>query len=118
MRDIKVKIWIEENGEVLFGEGRRQLLEAINEFGSISRAAKHLKISYRAAWGRLKASEERMGINLILKKVGRNGNKSTTLTEAGKKWLEKFKKLEKCIQDCTENLNNQFQDFEISVEID
>ena len=48
---IKSKIWIESNGKILLGEGRVQLLKAIKETGSLSKAAKKLKMSYKKAWG-------------------------------------------------------------------
>jgi hypothetical protein len=38
--DIRSKIWIEVDGEPVFGRGRRFLLEAIDSHGSINRAAK------------------------------------------------------------------------------
>ncbi len=37
--DIRSKIWIEVDGEPVFGRGRRFLLEAIDAHGSINRAA-------------------------------------------------------------------------------
>ena len=55
--EIKYKIWIEKNGKVVFGKGRDNILKAIDEQRSLNAAAKKLEMSYRAAWGRLKASE-------------------------------------------------------------
>lgn len=61
--EIKYKIWIEENGKVIFGKGRDEILKSIEQQHSLNAAAKELGMSYRAAWGRLKASEERMEKN-------------------------------------------------------
>lgn len=36
---IKSKIWIESNGQILLGEGRVSLLKAIDETGSLNKAA-------------------------------------------------------------------------------
>ena len=47
---IKSRIWIETKNNVLLGEGRVQLLKAIEETGSLSKAAKTIKISYKKAW--------------------------------------------------------------------
>ncbi len=44
---IKSKIWIESDGKILLGEGRVQLLKAIKETGSLSKAAKKLNMSYK-----------------------------------------------------------------------
>jgi molybdate transport system regulatory protein len=49
-------------------------------------------MSYRAAWGRLRASEERLGVKLV---DSDGAKKGMTLTPAGKALLEKFRRLEK-----------------------
>jgi molybdate transport system regulatory protein len=89
---IKHKIWIERNGRVIFGHGRRALLRAIDECGSLNSAAKRLNMSYRAAWGRLKASEERLGIKLT--EVDASSGKMR-MTDDAKDLLRKFEELEK-----------------------
>jgi molybdate transport system regulatory protein len=43
-------IWIECNGERFFGPGPVELLELINDTGSINQAAKDMKMSYKKAW--------------------------------------------------------------------
>ncbi|WP_333653157.1 winged helix-turn-helix domain-containing protein [Dissulfurispira sp.] len=47
--EIKSKLWIEVDGEPVFGRGRRFLLQAIDKYGSINQAAKEINISYRRA---------------------------------------------------------------------
>lgn len=49
-------------------------------------------MSYRAAWGRLRASEDRLGIKLIESDAAKKG---MTLTPAAMTLLEKFRRLEK-----------------------
>lgn len=88
---IKHKIWFERNGEVLFGQGRSALLRAIAEYGSLNSAAKKLNMSYRAAWGRLKASEERLGIKLVQMDAARGGMR---LTRNAKELIDKFDRFE------------------------
>lgn len=103
--EIKCKIWIEENGKVIFGKGRDNILKAIDEQHSLNAAAKKLEMSYRAAWGRLKASEERMGMNLV---GTSNKEKTLQLTSQAKKLIERFEKLEK---DVESTLKTAEQDF-------
>ena len=62
---IQVKIWLEHNERVIFGQGRRKLLLAMQDTGSLAGAARELGMSYRAAWGRMKASERRLGYDLM-----------------------------------------------------
>ena len=88
---IKHKIWFERNGEVLFGHGRSVLLRAIEECGSLNSAAKKLNMSYRAAWGRLKASEQRLGIKLVQMDAAGGG---MHLTKNAKELLDKFDRFE------------------------
>ncbi len=78
---VRLHLWLERSGNTAFGMGRLQLLERIETCGSLKGAAAELGMSYRAAWGKLKASEEALGIALV-EKVG--GNKSGChLTAAG-----------------------------------
>jgi molybdate transport system regulatory protein len=89
---IKHRIWIEGEGKVLFGKGRENLLRAIEECKSLSGAAKKLNMSYRAAWGRLKASEERLGIKLVENSPDHRG---MTLTDEARHLLKEFNILER-----------------------
>lgn len=43
-------LWIECNGERFFGPGPMELLERIQDSGSISKAAKEMDMSYKKAW--------------------------------------------------------------------
>jgi len=90
--EIKYKIWVEKDGKVIFGHGREELLQAVAECHSLNAAAKKLNMSYRAAWGRLRASEDRLGIKLIESDAAKKG---MTLTPAAMTLLEKFRRLEK-----------------------
>ena len=92
---IRHKLWLEDDSGLLFGQGRFNLLQTIEELGSLSAAAKAMKMSYRAAWGRIRASEERLGLSLLQKApVGR----SLVLTPAGKKLLDLFGRFEDQIE--------------------
>ncbi len=86
----KFKLWIEEDGEVVFGEGRRLLLEAIEKHGSISAAAKELSMSYRAAWGKIKASEQRLGQKLLIVSKGGAEGGGAQLTPYAKELIQNY----------------------------
>jgi molybdate transport system regulatory protein len=90
--EIKYKIWLEKDGKVVFGHGREELFQAIDECRSLNAAAKKLNMSYRAAWGRVRASEERLGVKLVETDDARKG---MTLTPTAKALLGKFRQLEK-----------------------
>ncbi len=103
--EIKYKIWIEKDGKVVFGKGRDNILKTVDEQHSLNAAAKKLEMSYRAAWGRLKASEERMGMKLVDTGVH---DKSMQLTEQARAIIKRFEKLEK---DVEKLLHEADQDF-------
>jgi len=97
--EIRSKIWIEVNGEPVFGRGRRFLLTAIDKYGSINQAAKDVNISYRKAWSHIKAMEERLGIKLVKRQAGGKNGGGAVLTEDARKFLGKYETLEKEIRE-------------------
>jgi len=100
--DIRSKIWIEVSGEPVFGRGRRILLEAIDTHGSINRGAKEVGISYRKAWGHIKAMEERLGVKLIERQTGGKNGGGALLTEDARVFLNKFELLETGIREAVD----------------
>jgi molybdate transport system regulatory protein len=97
--DIRSKIWIEVDGEPVFGRGRRFLLEAIETHGSINRAAREAGISYRKAWGHIKAMEDRLGVRLIGRQTGGKNGGGASLTNDARVFLKKFELLETGIRE-------------------
>ncbi len=85
---VRLNLWLETDEGMLFGLGRAQLLEQIEKQGSLNKAAKELGMSYRAAWGRLKNTEEVLGDSLVLKTRGRKG---CSLTPLGERVLEDYR---------------------------
>jgi molybdate transport system regulatory protein len=103
--EIKHKIWIEENGKVIFGKGRDNILKSVEKQHSLNAAAKELGMSYRAAWGRLKASEERMDRKLVETTVK---EKSLHLTSQARAIIERFEKLEKDVEALLHTADKDF----------
>jgi molybdate transport system regulatory protein len=66
-----------------------KILKNIEETGSINQAAKKMKMSYKAVWSKIKATERHFGEKIVIadKKTG------TQLTEAGKALLEKYRSM-------------------------
>jgi molybdate transport system regulatory protein len=97
--DIRSKIWIEVEGEPVFGKGRRFLLEAIDAHGSINRAAGAAGLSYRKAWGHIKAMEERLKIKLIDRQTGGKNGGGAVLTNDARKFLKKYEQMESGLRE-------------------
>lgn len=67
---MRLKLWIESDGEMAFGVGGAMLLREIERTGSLAGAARALEMSYRTAWGRLKKLESALGQELVEKQGG------------------------------------------------
>jgi molybdate transport system regulatory protein len=105
--EIKSKLWIEIEGRPVFGRGRRFLLEAIDTYGSINQAAKEINISYRKAWGYIKAMEERLGFKLIERQTGGRNGGGAILTEDAREFLKKYEALERGIREIVDDRFNE-----------
>jgi molybdate transport system regulatory protein len=102
---IRSKIWFEDaSGEVIFGIGRLKMLEAIDRNGSIQSAAKELKMSYRALWGRITATENRMGRQLLTRNIGGSAGGGSQLTPFAKILLDIFQDIHQRIADESDRL--------------
>jgi len=91
--------------------GRLRMLEAIQRAGSIHAAAKELKMSYRALWGRIKATEKRLGKTLLVKSVGGASGGGSRLTPFAAELMENFQKLNHSIElQCDQMFETDFQE--------
>ena len=112
---IKSKIWIEDDkGEMVFGLGRLRILNAIEKYGSILAASKSLNMSYRAAWGKIKSTEQRLGKPLLTRQVGGVAGGGSQLTPFAKALLRKFENLQSLVE---KEVNLFFSDH-FTVELD
>ncbi|OEH85204.1 hypothetical protein BHU72_06250 [Desulfuribacillus stibiiarsenatis] len=103
----KSKVWLERDNNVVFGDGRQVLLEAIESTGSIRQAASKLGMSYRAAWGKIKATEERLGIDLVSTKAG-GSDSGTFLTENGKEFMRKYEMFKKESNQAVDEIHKKY----------
>jgi molybdate transport system regulatory protein len=91
---VRSKIWIEDaEGNVVFGLGRYRILDAVRRNGSLQGAAKELKMSYRAVWCRVKASESRTGRTLVVRE-----GKGSKLTPFAQSLMKQFKRLQAIVE--------------------
>ena len=102
---IRSKIWIEDDrNRVVFGQGRLKILESIDRNGSISAAARELRMSYRAVWGKIKATEERLGKKLLSRNVGGSTGGGSSLTPFAMEIMQQFYRLRHDIQKDADNI--------------
>jgi len=96
---VRSKIWLELDGEAVFGRGREALLKAIDTSGSINKAARDIKISYRKALSYIQTMEQRLGTTLVERKTGGLHGGGATLTDEARVFLKKFESLEQGVND-------------------
>ena len=87
------RIWIENNGRTFLGFGRVVLLERIREHGSISKAARSMKMSYKHAWDLVDSMNRQADKPLVATSKGGKGGGGTQLTETGEKAISDFANL-------------------------
>ena len=84
---LKSRQWIvDENDNIIIGEGRKEILENIEKTGSINQTAKIMKMSYKGVWSKIKATENYMKVKI----VETNKKKGSHLTKEGKDLVKKY----------------------------
>jgi len=86
---IRVHLWVETREGVAFGMGRLLLLDFIEQYGSLRKAASAMGMSYRAAWCKLRTSEKALGLTLV-EPVG-SKREGCRLTPEGVRLRESFR---------------------------
>lgn len=85
------KIWLETaDHQGVLGDGKWQLLKAIDETGSLKAAIEKLGLSYRKTWNNLQQIEERLGFPILETSRGGSDKGNTSLTKEGKKIVRAF----------------------------
>lgn len=88
---VKSKVWLEDpQGRIIFGLGRMRILRSIQKCGSLNAAAKDLKMSYRAVWGKIKVTEDALGQPLLVKSQGGRTGGGSTLTPYAHTLLDRY----------------------------
>lgn len=87
---LRSKIWFENNGKV-FGDGPFELLQRVDEMGSLRKAAADMKMSYRQAWDLIKMVEKNLHFPLLEKQAGGKQGGGSCLTKKGKNLMLRYK---------------------------
>jgi molybdate transport system regulatory protein len=91
-------IWIEGRDGTFLGYGRVALLERIREYGSITKAAKALEISYRRAWLLIDSMNQQVPKPYVVTSAGGSKGGGTRVTPEGEKAIILFWKIHKKFQ--------------------
>jgi molybdate transport system regulatory protein len=105
---VRSKVWLEAKGRPVLGPGRVELLQGIDEQGSISQAARIRKLTYRKAWGQIRAMEQQLGLPLVQKQTGGAGGGGARLTPEARELLRDYLQLAQGIGD---EVDRRFQEI-------
>src|SRR5262245_24661460 len=86
---VKAKFWLTIGPRTLFGDGKADLLEAVDELGSLSSAAQSMGMSYRHAWGLLRELDKAAGFP-FLEHSGTGSRTRLRLTKDGRRFIEAY----------------------------
>jgi molybdate transport system regulatory protein len=101
------KVWMTVGGQQLGGADRVALLASIAEHGSITQAAKAVKMSYKGAWDAIEAMNNLAGEPLVARLAGGKGGGGTRLTRRGAQLVENFRKIDREHRLFVEHLSSQ-----------
>jgi molybdate transport system regulatory protein len=103
---VRQRIWLDDEGQAVFGTGICDLLRGVEATGSLHRAAADLGIAYSKAWTIVRRAEEHLAMKLLSERRagGPEGGGSTVSAEG--QWLvEQFSAL---VAEANDYLEQQF----------
>jgi molybdate transport system regulatory protein len=97
-----IRFRVDFSGQCAIGPGKVALLEAIDRCGSLSQAARDLRMSYRRAW--LLVEDLNVGFRnpLTAGSAGGRGGGGMHLTDFGRQVVSEYRLLESDIDKCLE----------------
>jgi len=86
-------LWLEAGGKPFFGPGPVELLEGIAETGSISEAAKKMRMSYKKAWELVNTLNEQAINPLVIPRTGGEKGGGSTITDEARELIKYHREL-------------------------
>jgi molybdate transport system regulatory protein len=100
--------WIvDEHNNIIIGNGRAEILKNIEQTGSINQAAKAMKMSYKAVWSKIKATEKHLDTCI----VHTDRKEGSRLSKEGKELLEKYRRLKKECMSVDDKIFSHFFEY-------
>ncbi|WDP90944.1 MAG: LysR family transcriptional regulator [Desulfobacter sp.] len=84
-----MQLLVGDDGGIIMGKGRMDILTSIEQTGSINKTAKALGMSYKSVWSKIKSTENNWGRPV----VNADRVKGTSLTDEGRSLLDAYKEL-------------------------
>ena len=87
-----------EKEERFFGPGVADLLELVEEKGSIQGACSEMGMSYSKSWKIIKRAERELGYPLLSSHNGGTAGGKSELTEKGKWFLQQYREMDEALR--------------------
>lgn len=104
--NIKITLY---NEDYSFGNGLYRLLLLIDEYKSINRACKEMRMAYSKAYKMILRSEKDLNCKLLVGKIGGKGGGGSTLTPEARKLIFFYEKVN---LETKEFVKNEIEKFE------
>ena len=111
---LRGKLEVDSEFGTFLGDTRIRLLEAIEQHGSISPAAKAVPLSYKAAWDAVDAMNNLAEQALVVRSTGGQRGGGTRLTDYGRKVVALYRALEAEYQAALDRLTASMNDSKAS----
>jgi len=86
----ELRVRVIDDKRLVFGDPEVRLLEAIGRNGTLVDGAAALGLSYRCAWGKIKAAEASLGTKLVESTAGGSGGGKSRLTDTAQRLVEQY----------------------------
>jgi molybdate transport system regulatory protein len=113
--NINGNFWVNKDEKAFIGKGRVKLLKNIQIYGSISKAAKQMKMSYKAAWDSVDIMNKLSNEPLVTKVTGGVGGGGTVITAYAKEIINAYNELRNLHESYLKNLDNLFDELVIDL---
>lgn len=108
--EVNGSIWVKKDNKSFIGQGRVELLQNIHIHGSISKAAKAMKMSYKAAWDSVDIMNKLSNKPVVSKVIGGKGGGGTVITAHAKELIHAFEEILSLNRSYFETLSDSFNE--------
>lgn len=109
---VQGRFWIREQDKNFLGHGKVELLERIAQSGSISKAAKEMRMSYKAAWDSIDLMNNVANEPLVVRVTGGKGGGGTQITQKGLEAIRIFREMERVQQELFTLFESNLNDWD------
>ncbi len=103
-------LWITKGDRNFIGRGRIELLKNIQIYGSITKASKAMKMSYKAAWDSVDIMNNLSNKPLVTKVTGGKGGGGTIITTHAKELIDTFEEISSLNRKYHKTLSDSFNE--------